>query len=349
MSTLRHCSGSGPRRTALRLIGRRPGRSFFILIILFLSLTPAQPAAAGAGREKTSVILVVGAPGEPEYASNFLHQVSAWEQACAKVDCPRMTIGLEEAPGATNDLERLRQTLEAEPKEGPGQLWVVLIGHGTFDGKEARFNLRGPDLSPAELAAWLRPFRCPVAVIDTSSSSAPFLKPLAGTNRVVLSATRSGNEQNFTRFGQYFAEAIGGTNADLDKDGQVSLLEAFLMASRRATEFYKLDGRIVTEHALLDDNGDGLGTPAEWFKGTRAVRRAKDNAPLDGFLAQQWCLVPSDSERKWTPEQQARRDALERAVLAHREKKSQLPPDAYYRELERLLLPLARFYHETAQ
>jgi hypothetical protein len=131
-------------------------------------------------------------------------------------------------------------------------------------------------------------------------------------------------------------------SADFDKDGQVSLLEAFLSASRHANEFYKAERRLVTEHALLDDNGDGLGTPADWFQGVRAIRKAKDDSQVDGLLAGQFCLVPSERESRLTAEQRARRDALERAVFQHREKKTQLPEEEYYRELERLLLELAR-------
>src|SRR5947199_396253 len=84
-----------------------------------------------------------------------------------------LVLGLDNA-GPTNDYEQLKQTLALEPKDGPAALWLVLIGHGSFDGKEARFNLRGPDVTATELALWLRPFRRPLAVIDTSSSSAPF-------------------------------------------------------------------------------------------------------------------------------------------------------------------------------
>src|SRR5213075_927990 len=98
--------------------------------------------------------------------------------------------------------------------------------------------------------------------------------------RVIVAAARSGYEQNYARFGQYMAEAIADPTADLDKDGQTSLLEAFLTASRRVAEYYATEGRMVTEHALLDDNGDGFGTPADWFRGIRAVKAAKDGAPL---------------------------------------------------------------------
>jgi hypothetical protein len=300
----------------------------------------------GAAENSATVVVVVGAPGEPEFATNFLHQAELWKKACSAARCRQVVIGLDTA-GETNDYELLRQTLATEPKDGPADLWLVLIGHGTFNGKEARFNLRGPDFSATELAAWLKPFHRPLAVINEASSSAPFLNKLSGTNRVVITATRSGYEQNFTRFGQYFAEAITAPEADLDKDGQVSLLEAFLMASRRAAEFYKVEGRLATEHALLDDNGDGLGTPADWFRGLRAVKKPKEGTPVDGLLAQQFVLVRNNAENQFTPEQRARRDALERAVFLHREKKGQIPQDEYYRELENLLLKLAKFYEET--
>jgi hypothetical protein len=187
-----------------------------------------------------------------------------------------------------------------------------------------------------------------MAIINTASSSAPFINKLSRTNRVIITATRSGNEMNYARFGQYFCEAITNPQADLDKDEQVSLLEAFLMASRQAGEFYKVEGRLATEHALLDDNGDGFGTPAEWFRGLRATKKPKDNAPVDDLLAQQFHLLSSPADQKLSPEQRAQRDELERAVVLHREKKKQLPEEEYYHELEKLLLELARFYESNS-
>jgi hypothetical protein len=312
-----------------------------LLELLIFAVFSAGAAPESPG-DRTSVIVVVGAPGESEFGSNFVRQAGLWEQACARADCREITLGLETS--ATNDYDRFKETLALEPKDGSGALWLVLIGHGTFDGKEARFNLRGPDVSAAELALWLQPFHRPLAIIDTTSSSAPFLNKLSATNRVVIAATRSGHEQNFTRFGQYFTEAISDPRADLDKDGQISLLEAFLMASRRTTEFYKVEGRLATEHALLDDTGDGLGTPADWFRGLRATKRPKENAALDGVVARQFYLIPAAADQNLTPEDRTRRDALERAVLLYREKKGSLPEDDYYRELEKRLLVLANFY-----
>ena len=318
-------------------------RSAALLAGMTLLLAPARAgnASPDSATDRRTVILVVGAPGEPEFGSNFVQQAALWEKACAQTDCRRLTLGLDTGR-PTNDHDRLQQILAREPKEGRGELWLVLIGHGTFDGQEAKFNLRGPDVSAGELAQWLQPVHRPLAVINTASCSAPFLAKLSATNRVIITATRSGAEQNFARFGQYLAETLTDPHADLDKDGQVSLLEAFLAAARRVGEFYQTAGRLATEHALLDDNGDGLGTPADWFRGVRAVKKAKGSAAVDGLLAQQFDLVPSEAERRLTPEQRARRDALERAVLALREKKTQMAEDDYYRRLEALLLELAR-------
>ena len=95
---------------------------------------------------------------------------------------------------------------------------------------------------------------------------------------------------------------------------------------------------------MLDDNGDGLGTPADWFRGLRATKKAQDGAALDGLLAQQFRLIPSPAESAMTREQITERDALEKAVLLHREKKAQMPEEEYYRELELLLLKLAKVY-----
>src|SRR5437870_4124284 len=317
--------------------------AFCALSVLSLSLCCVHAGQSTNASDRATLILVIGASGEAEFGSNFVQQATLWQKAGAQGNCHEITLGLESA-GRTNDYEQLKQALRAEPKAGPSALWLVLIGHGSFDGKEARFNLRGPDVSATDLALWLQPFRRPLVIIDTSSSSAPFLNKLSASNRVIITATRSGHEQNFTRFGQYLAEAITDPKSDLDKDGSVSLLEAFLAASRQTASFYRVEGWLATEHALLDDNGDGLGTPADWFRGLRAIKKPKEDAVADGLLARQFHLILSNAEQNLSAEACAHRDALERAVLLHREKKGQLPEDDYYLELEKLLLELARFY-----
>ena len=171
------------------------------------------------------------------------------------------------------------------------------------------------------------------------------MNQLAGENRLVVTATKSGFQYNFARFGKYMAQAIGDTAADLDKDGQTSLLEAFLLASAGVAEFYELEARLPTENALLDDNGDGLGTPADWFRGVRAVQKPKNDALADGLRANQLHLVRSDRERRMPAELRVRRDQLESEIAKLREKKSQLDEDDYYRQIESLFLELAQLYH----
>jgi len=300
-------------------------------------------AAQTLNSERATVIVVVGAPGEEEYGRSFSEWAGALSKAAAEAGAKPVVIGLQ-TNTAAEDREQLQQALAAEPKEGTAELWFVLIGHGTFDGREAKFNLRSNDVAATELANWLQPFRRPLAIINTASASAPFLQKLSGTNRVVVTATRSGSEVNYARFGQYFSAAVGDLEADLDKDGQTSLLEAFLMGSRRVKEFYDLEGRLATEHALLDDNGDGFGTPPDWFRGVRAVKSAKDGAALDGFRAHQFHLIRSEAERKLSPETRARRDTLEFSISKLRETKRALPEEVYYEKLEALLLELARLY-----
>ena len=159
-----------------------------------------------------------------------------------------------------------------------------------------------------------------------------------------MTATKSGYEYNYTRFGAYLSEAVAGQEADLDKDGQVSVLEAFLTASALTAEFYEEESRLATEHALIDDNGDGLGTPAEWFRGIRAVRRARDGAALDGPRANQFLLIRSAGERAMPAEIRRQRDELELAVELLRDRKAELDTDTYYARLEAILLELALLY-----
>ena len=184
-------------------------------------------------------------------------------------------------------------------------------------------------------------------ICNCASSSAPFLVKLSEPGRVVVTATKSGFEHNYARFGRYLAGAIAEPEADLDKDGQTSLLEAFLTASGRVDEFYSAEGRLVTEHALLDDNGDGLGTRADWFRGIRPVQKAQDDAPLDGYRAYQFHLVRSRAERRMPPDLRAKRDRLELEVMRLRDAREEFSEDEYFSKLEALLYEITRIYEQT--
>ena len=295
---------------------------------------------------RPSVIVAIGAPGAAEYESEFRRWASLWRAAAEKAGADFAAIG-DGAEEENPDRDRLRSALAERADAGPEPIWLVLIGHGTFDGREAKFNLQGPDVTDAELLEWLKPVRRPVAVLNCASASGPFLTRLSGPNRVVVTATRSGDEQNFARFGQFLAESVADTAADLDKDGQVSLLEAYLVAGGRDAEFYRTRARLATEHPLIDDNGDRLGTPADWFRGVHAVRRAKDGAEPDGVRAHQFHLILNDREKRMPPEKRARRDELERSAAALRSKKDRIPEDEYYAQLEAVMVEIARLYRDA--
>ena len=317
-------------------------RKFLLpLCALNAPMIAAESAPVASGPR---VILVAGAVGDPEFAPDFDAQLTAWTRTGREAAARFSVIGREGEGTAPDDRERLREALSAEPKYGVEELWIVLVGHGTFDGREAKLNLRGPDVAAAELADWLKPFTRPVAVVHTTSSSAPFIAKLAAPGRVIVSATRSGNEQNYARFGKYFAEALADRASDLDRDGQISLLESFLSAANRTAEFYKTEGRLATEHPLIEDNGDGMGTPPDWFRGVLAVKRAADGAPADGTRAHQLHLVRSAAEQALSAEARSRRDDLERRLSALRTRKDKLPEVDYLTELESILLALADVY-----
>ena len=290
-----------------------------------------------------SMILVIGAPGNPQYEITFYQWSERWESAAKQAGIPVTMIGRHR--GETNivvsDYDRLRTAIEESSKTSVGELWIVMIGHGTFDRRVAKFNLRGPDVSAEELNQWLKPVARPTAVINCASASGSFIPILSGPNRIILTGTKSGTETNFARFGDFLSQSIADPTADLDKDDQTSLWEAFLMASRRTAEYYDTDGRVMTEHSLLDDNGDGQGVRADQFRGLVAIAKSTDGKPLDGRKAHQWHLVPNASEAKLDPLDRARRNEVELAVEELRDRKDDLPPENYLSELEQLLVQLA--------
>src|SRR5690606_2731496 len=159
-----------------------------------------------------------GAGGEEKYAQQFQSWATAWERAATNLNAAPILVGA--GTTSTNDLEQLKEILFAQPREGSNLLWIVLIGHGTFDGETAKFNLRGPDFSAAQLADWLRPFDRPTVVIDNSACSGPFVDELSRPGRIVITATQNGDEENFTRFPEYLVAAISNPATDFDQDGQ---------------------------------------------------------------------------------------------------------------------------------
>ena len=316
----------------------------FILVSCFCT----KEVFASETQNRQTVIVVVGAGGTLEYQAQFAQCAILWTQACSKGNANFIPIGLQEFNDSSdvNDFKILEQTLEKQEKESDVPLWLVLIGHGTFDGRTAKFNLRGPDVSSDNLEKWLSSFNRPIAIINAFSSSAPFLNKLSGKDRVVISATKSGYEMSYARFGQFISTAIGESSSDLDKDGQTSLLEAFLAASRQVEEFYSAEGRLATEHALLDDNADTLGTSADWYQGIKPIKQARGTSSPDGYRANQFCLIPSEIESKLSPDLKAKRDQLEMDIIKLRESKEQYSEEEYFSKLEKLSYEMAILYDQ---
>jgi hypothetical protein len=310
----------------------------------------AAAAAADVPRPRPTLVVVVGAAGTDEYGKIFAAELDAWRSTADAADVVLRVVGdpnknVEEA----TDKTQLQTILQEEQGTATPRLplWLIFIGHGTFDGRTAAFNLRGPDLSAAECAEWLKAVRRPMAIIDTTAASAPFLTALSAPGRVVITATKSGQERNYARFGRFFARRIVDPSADLDKDEQTSLLEAFLAAARDTTEFYKQEGRIATEHPLLDDDGDGRGVRDDFFIQGRVAKATADGKTPDGALARTFCLHPSAAERKLSAEQTAKRDELEAELATLRRHKPDVGEEEYFSELERVLTALARLYADA--
>lgn len=317
---------------ASKLFGGERDQAALIARLLMVVLVMFANVVQAAQRD-VEVLIVTGAPGEDEYAERFDTQTTTWKAACGKSGIPITVIGKDE-----DDAEALESVLKKAAAKPTGQLWLVLIGHGTFDNREVKFNLRGPDVTAKQLAAWCQPIQRELIFIDGGSSSAGFLQPLSGKGRIIVTGTKSADEIYYTRFGEFFAPAIvGDLAADLDQDKQVSILEAFRHASKLAAEFYEKEERIATEHALIEDNGDGVGTRSEIFS-----KEAKDIK--DGVRAAQVALVLSEEELKLTDAQRTKRDDLERKLEALKAKRSEIEEARYYTEVEGLLRELAEVY-----
>lgn len=228
-----------------------------VVVLMAVGVTCAQKKQAQVDPNKYAVI-INGPGGEAAYTKQF----EEWTQQLQTVlsdrygfDAKHITVPRATAEEVKGVFGTLKTQLAAD-----NVLFVFLIGHGSFDGKESKFNLVGPDLAASEYNALLSslPTRR-VVVFNMSSASGEFIKSLAAKGRIVVTATRNGQETNATRFTGFFISALQATDADTDQDGHTSVLEAFVYANRLTAEFYKRGGRLATEHALLDDNGDGVG------------------------------------------------------------------------------------------
>ncbi len=330
---------------ALAVVGERRASAlrYIVCLVFTFQTAVAQEPAPSLQSARQELIVVIGAPGTDEYRATFESWAARWKVAAERAAADCTVIGAVDHSAA--DLDELTVALAASlAVETTEPLWIVFIGHGTFDGRTASLNLNGPDISSQHMAEMLRPAKRPIAFIACASCSSPFINALSAPDRIVISATKDGNQIQYSRFGDAMSQAIGGLDADINRDGQTSLLEAWLFASRRTAEFYTTAGRLATEHALLDDNGDGKGTRAEVYEADRLKMNIENADQLDGTQASRWHLVRSDEERRLTPEQRQTRDDLEQQLEVLRRRKDELTDAEYLLQLEAIVVPLARLY-----
>lgn len=249
--------------------------------VLTLAIVLGLCGQSAVHAEDSFTLIVSGASGGAHYAERY----EGWRS--------RLVAALRERPGFQEN--RLRVLAET-PGPGIGRasregvrdaifelgrrmkddsvLSILLFGHGTFDGRVAKFNLVGPDLEAIEWKALLDSIPGYVVFVNTGGASFPFIEALAGDRRVVISATASQFQRYDTVFPEFFVEALSALESDIDKDYRVSVFEAFEFSSKNVRRWYRREGRLATERALIDDSGDGVGkeVDGEGSDGTLAAR-----------------------------------------------------------------------------
>lgn len=310
-----------------------PPASRFLLsafCLLFLALSSAAQAA-------THALILCGPGGEPTYDQLFSQWIGELsEQLTPSVDSiTTLAPGRQVLPSRDNILSGLAKYQTLDSKD---LFLLFLIGHGSYDQTRYRFNIPGPDISGEDLAEALAKIPAQVAVINGTASSGASLPVLSHKNRVVISATRSGRETNPPRFLGFFVEGLDG-RADADKNGSISLLELYRYARKKTAEWYQSQNRLASEHAALDDSGEGQGT--------------EDPVPgsADGALAASLMLVsPSQAQAPAASKAMlSKKKDLEAAIEKLRFRKSEMPEDDYQQQLEELVLELARVNRQIAE
>lgn len=297
-----------------------------LALSLALGLALALPSAAHA--QRVHVLAVTGLSGEPAYRLLFEAAASTLvDSARARWRIPDSSVVvLAEDMNGTRIRATGRATRDAiaqsflalSRRVGPGDIVLVfLVGHGSGEGPDSRVSLPGPDATAADFAGWLAGFaRQTVVFVNAASGSGDFGPALAGPRRVIVTATRTALERNETRFAAPFVRALTSDEADADKNGRVSVLEAFAYAKKEVARVYEDDKRLLTEHATISDST--LARTVSFG--------AQGSAPTDPRAA---ALVAERSE-------------LESQVASLRGRKDKMSAAAYDAELERLLVAVAQ-------
>ena len=283
-------------------------------------------SAAPALSQQTHVLIITGLSAEPQYKAAFLKAAATLADSArsrwAVADSSLIVLGEDPADdrrhitGKATREEVAQAFLKLSRRVAPGDVLLVFLnGHGAGEGPKSRVNLPGPDPTAADYAAWLSGFaRQTIVFVNAASGSGDFLPVLAGRNRIIVAATKTAIERNETVFATPFVRGLTGTEADADKDGRVSVFEAFDFAKKEVARSYEMERKLLTEHAILSD--------------TILARRVSFGAPVGGADPRIAALV-------------AERQGLESQVADLRARKATTDSTVYATELERLLLQLA--------
>jgi hypothetical protein len=277
-------------------------------------------ALASPSFATTFFVTVAGLGGEPDYEQRFTMLATDTDKilhSSAGTDRVIETLKGADATKAKLTASLTRIAAQAKPQD---VLVLMMIGHGTFDGTEYKFNLPGPDISGTELAGLLN--RIPATrqlVVDMTSASGGATAALKRENRTVITATKSGTEKNATVFARYWVEALRDPAADVDKSGVVTALEAFHYAQTKTAAFYTEQKRLATEHPQLEDTQHASAFPLVRYGD--AATTVTDPAKRD--------LV-------------AKKEQIENQIDALKYQKDLLAPEDYKKQISALLLELAK-------
>lgn len=297
------------------------------LLITFIFLSQSLSAI--------DMLIIRGADGGESYTSTFDKIEKLWIDNAQKAKLKYQVFRSEDSK------KELSEILENLPKDGFKPLWLVYFGHGTFIDRQAKLNLVGDDISLKEVKNLLNLFQRKIIFINTASVSSPYITGLSKENRIIISATKNANQVYYTKFNEFMPIALTDLEADINKDKQTSLLEAFLSASKRTEQFYKSEKRLRGEDSLIDDNGDKIGTSIKHYDGLEPNEKLD---AIDGFRAHQIYLIQSEEEALLSPQQKADRDKLELEMHDLKLNKKSLTEDEYYQKLEVLLRKLLNIY-----
>jgi hypothetical protein len=281
----------------------------------------------------TYYVTMSGLGGEPDYDQRFKMWATDIDSSLKKAGGDVNVVTME---SPTRDQIRAKFRELAGQIKSSDALVLMLIGHGSYDGVEYKFNITGPDLSGEELAALLE--RIPATrqcIVNMTSSSGGSLEFLRKPNRIVITATKSGTEKNATVFARYWAEALRDPAADADKNDSISALEAFHYAQHKTTAFFESNKRLATEHAVLEDTGKGEA---------QKDPNAQNN---EGRLAMAFPMVRLGANAAAANDPAKRpllekKEQLEQAIDKLKYEKAAIPEELYKKQLATLLLELAR-------